>query len=40
MLNYHSHIKLPYAGKPEAVDGPYYIDSTEDYVKYLVNESE
>ena len=31
---------VPYAGKPEAGDGPYYIDSTENYVKYLVNETE
>ena len=31
---------VPYAGKPETGDGPYYIDSTENYVKYLVNETE
>ena len=30
----------PYAGKPEQGDGPYYISTTEDYVKYLVNETE
>ena len=31
---------VPYAGKPEAGYGPYYIDSFENYVKYLVNETE
>ena len=30
----------PYASKPEQGDGPYYISATEDYVKYLVNETE
>ena len=30
----------PYAGKPEQGDGLYYISATEDYVKYLVNETE
>ena len=30
----------PYAGKPEQGDGPYYISATEDYVKYLVNETD
>ena len=30
----------PYAGKPEQGHGPYYISTTEDYVKYLVNETE
>ena len=31
---------VPYSGKPENGDGPYYIDNTEQYVKYLVNETE
>ena len=31
---------VPCAGRPEAGNGPYYIDSTENYVKYLVNETE
>ena len=31
---------VPNAGKPEAEDCPYYIDSFENYVKYLVNETE
>ena len=30
----------PYAGKPTNGDGPYYICSTENYVKYLVNATE
>ena len=30
---------VPYAGKPTDGTGPYYIDSTEKYVKYLVNET-
>ena len=31
---------VPYSGKPENDDGPYYIDNNEQYVKYLVNETE
>ena len=31
---------VPYSGKPENGDGPYYIENTEQYVKYLVNETE
>ena len=27
----------PYAGKPKDGDGPFYINGTENYVKYLVN---
>ena len=27
----------PYAGKPEKGEGLYYMDSTENYVRYLVN---
>ena len=30
----------PYAGKPEKGEAPYYIDSTENYVRYLVNQTE
>ena len=30
----------PYAGKPTNGDGPYYIDCSENYVKYLVNATE
>ena len=29
-----------YAGKPTNGDGPYYIDCTENYLKYLVNATE
>ena len=30
----------PYSGKPKDGNGPYYIDDTENYVKYLVEEFE
>ena len=30
----------PYSGKPKDGNGPYYIDHTENYVKYLVEEFE
>ena len=30
----------PYAAKLDNGDGPYYISTTEDYVKHLVNEVE
>ena len=30
----------PYAGKPPIGDGSYYIDSTENYMKYLMNATE
>ena len=30
---------VPYAGKPASENGPYYIEGTENYVKYLVNET-
>ena len=29
----------PYARKPEKGEGPYYIDSTENYVHYLFNQT-
>ena len=29
----------PYAGKPEKGEGPYYIDSTENYACYIVNQT-
>ena len=29
-----------YAGKPESGNGPYYIDKTENYIKYLVTQME
>ena len=31
---------VPYAVKPEADNGPYYLKSTIDYIKYLVTELE
>ena len=31
---------VPYAAKPKAGDGPYYLKSTIDYIKYLVTEME
>ena len=30
---------VPYAAKPNSVDGPYYINSTIDYVKYPVSQT-
>ena len=30
---------FPGAGKPEKWEGPYYIDSTENYICYLVNQT-
>ena len=30
---------VPYAAKPTSGDGPYYINSTIDYVKYLVSQT-
>ena len=31
---------VPYVAKPKAGDGPYYLNSTIDYIKYLVTEME
>ena len=31
---------VPYAAKPKAGDGPYYLKSTIDHMKYLVTEME
>ena len=31
---------VPYAAKPKAGDGPYYLKSTIDYIKYLVTKME
>lgn len=36
----YTYKKTPYAGKPVDSDGPYYIDTVEYYVKYLVNHIE
>ena len=37
----YSYYSLPYAGKPEKLEGPtarYYITGTDEYSKYLINE--
>ena len=34
-----SNLYVPYAAKPTSGDGPYYINSTIDYVKYLVRQT-
>lgn len=36
----YTYKAVPYAGKPTAGTGPYYLESTIDYVKYLVKETE
>ena len=36
----HTYQSLPYAGKPAAGEGPYYLNKTEDYVKKLVEEAQ
>ena len=36
----YTYQSLPYAGKPAAGDGPYYLNKTEDYVKKLVEEAQ
>ena len=36
----YTYKAVPYAAKPVAGDGPYYINATIDYVKYLVTETE
>lgn len=36
----YTYKSVPYAGEPTAGTGPYYIESTIDYVKYLVMETE
>ena len=35
----YTYKSVPYAGKPTSENGPYYIEGTENYVKYLVNET-
>ena len=35
----HTYNACPYAGKPENREGPHYIDSIENYVRYLVNQT-
>ena len=35
----YTYKAVPYAGKPSDGTGPYNIDSTQGYVKYLVNET-
>ena len=36
----HTYQSIPYAGKPAAGEGPYYLNKTEDYVKKLVEEAQ
>ena len=36
----HTYQSLPYAGKPAAGEGPYYLNKTEVYVKKLVEEAQ
>ena len=36
----YTYKAVPYAAKPKAGDGPYYLKSTIDYIKYLVIEME
>ena len=36
----YTYKAAPYAAKPKAGDGPYYLKSTIDYIKYLVTEME
>ena len=36
----YTYKAVPYAAKPKAGDGPYYLKSTIDYIKYLVTELE
>ena len=36
----YSYKAVPYAAKPKAGDGSYYLNSTIDYIKYLVTEIE
>ena len=36
----YTYKAVPYCGKPDNGDGPFYIESTEQYVKYLINETE
>ena len=35
----YTYKSVLYAGKPTSENGPYYIEGTENYVKYLVNET-
>ena len=35
----YTYKSVPYAGKPTSENGPYYVEGTENYVKYLVNET-
>ena len=36
----YTYKAVPYAAKPKAGDGPYYLKSTIDYIKYLVTKVE
>ena len=36
----YTYKAVPYAAKPKAGDGPYYLKSTIDYIKYLVTKME
>ena len=36
----YTYKSVPYAGKPTDGTGPYHIESTLDYVKYFVSETE
>ena len=36
----YTYQSLPYAGKPAAGDGPYYLNKIEDYVKKLVGDAQ
>ena len=35
----YTYKAFPYAGKPGKGEGPYYIDATENHVRYLVNQT-
>ena len=36
----YTYKAVPYVAKPKAGDGPYYLKSTIDYIKYLVTKME
>ena len=36
----YTYKTVPYSAKPKDGDGPYYLKSTIDYIKYLVTEME